>query len=62
MFRTNSSQADENRGKSVGGKLFNMTSLRYFKPKFLSSLNANENMNGKTKVQDLEVKKVVLKK
>lgn len=49
MFRTNSSQMDEGRGKSVGGKMFNMTGLRYFKPKFLSNLNENANIHGKQK-------------
>ena len=62
MLRTNSSQFDEGRGKSVGGKLFNMTGLRYFKPKFLSSLNSTENTNGKQKVNDAPIHKTVLKK
>ena len=62
MYRTNSSQVEDSRGRSVGGKLFNMTNLRHFQPKFLSSLNSTENMNGKIKTQDVEVQKVGLRK
>lgn len=51
MFRTNSSQIDEGRGKSVGGNNFSLTGLRYFKPKFLSNLNSNDDTHGKSKIK-----------
>lgn len=62
MNRTNSSQFDESRGKSVGGKHYGINGLRYFKPKFLSNLNSNENAHGKMKINDHDNKKTFVKK